>query len=63
MVIRRIKRIFVAIFLTLLSLSLNAQEKQEIFDFMTSDDYIVGGVTVFQVSDFLIQMPLLGFQV
>jgi len=46
MVIRRIKWSFVAIFLTLMSLSLNAQEKQEIIDYMTSEDYIIGGVTI-----------------
>ncbi|MCX6325397.1 MAG: outer membrane protein assembly factor BamA [Bacteroidia bacterium] len=46
MVIRRIIRTFVAIFLTLMSLSLNAQEKQEIIDFMSSDDYFIGGLTV-----------------
>ena len=46
MVIKRIRRTFVAIFLALLSLSLNAQEKQKIVDFMTSEDYIIGGVTV-----------------
>jgi outer membrane protein insertion porin family len=46
MVIRRIKRTFIAISLTLMSLSLNAQEKQEIIDFMSSNDYIIGGVTV-----------------
>ncbi|MCX6320702.1 MAG: outer membrane protein assembly factor BamA [Bacteroidia bacterium] len=46
MAIRRIKWSFVAIFLTLMSLSLNAQEKQEIIDFMSSEDYIIGGVTV-----------------
>jgi len=46
MVIRKIERIVLTISLTLLSLSLHAQEKQEIFDFMTSDDYIVGGVSV-----------------
>jgi len=46
MAIRRIKWSFVALFLTLMSLSLNAQEKQEIIDFMLSDDYIIGGVTV-----------------
>jgi outer membrane protein insertion porin family len=46
MVIKRIKRTFVAIFLTLMSLTLNAQEKQEIYDYMSSDDYIIGGVTV-----------------
>jgi outer membrane protein insertion porin family len=46
MVIRRIERIFFTISLALLSLSLHAQEKQEIFDFMTSDDYVVGGVSI-----------------
>ncbi len=46
MVIKQIKRTFAAIFLALLSLSLNAQEKQKIVDFMTSEDYIIGGVTV-----------------
>ena len=46
MVIRRIERIFLAISLALLSLSLHAQEKQEIFDYMTSDDYVVGGVSI-----------------
>ncbi len=46
MAIRRIKWSFVALFLTLMSLSLNAQEKQEIIDFMSSDDYIIGGLTV-----------------
>jgi outer membrane protein insertion porin family len=46
MVIRIIKRSFVAIFLALMSLSLYAQEKQEIVDFMSTDDYIIGGVTV-----------------
>ena len=46
MVIRRTKRTFVAIFLTLMSLSLNAQVKQEIVDFMSTQDYIIGGVTI-----------------
>ena len=46
MVIRNIEKIFLAISLALLSLSLHAQEKQEIFDFMTSDDFIVGGVSI-----------------
>jgi outer membrane protein insertion porin family len=46
MVIRIIKRSLAAIFLTLMSISLKAQEKQEIVDFMTSEDYIIGGVTV-----------------
>jgi outer membrane protein insertion porin family len=46
MVIRRIEKLFIVISLALLSLSLHAQEKQEIFNFMTSDDYVVGGVSV-----------------
>jgi outer membrane protein insertion porin family len=46
MVIRRIKRTFVAMFLTLLSLSMNAQEKQDIVDFMSPEDYTLGGLTV-----------------
>jgi outer membrane protein insertion porin family len=37
---------FIAGILTLLSLTVNAQEKQEIIDFMTVDDYKIGGVTV-----------------
>ncbi len=46
MVIRRFKLAFIAIFLTLVSLSLSAQEKQEIVDFMGSTDYVIGGVSV-----------------
>jgi outer membrane protein assembly complex, YaeT protein len=46
MVIKKIRRTFVAIFLALLSLSLNAQEKQKLVDYMTVDNYIIGGVTV-----------------
>lgn len=46
MVIRRIVRIFFALSLALLSLSLQAQEKQKVFDFTTSDDYVVGGVSI-----------------
>ena len=46
MVIKKIRRTFVAIFLALLSLSLNAQEKQKLIDYMTVDNYIIGGVTV-----------------
>jgi outer membrane protein insertion porin family len=46
MVISRFKRTFIAIFLTLLSLSLNAQEKQEVIDYMSSDDYTLGGLTI-----------------
>jgi outer membrane protein insertion porin family len=46
MVIRKIRRTFIALFLALLSLSINAQEKQKIVDFTTVEDYIIGGVTV-----------------
>jgi outer membrane protein insertion porin family len=46
MVIRRFKLAFIAILLTHMSLSLSAQEKQEIVDYMGSNDYIVGGVSV-----------------
>jgi len=53
MVIKKIRRTFVATFLALLSLSLNAQEKQKIVDFMTFEDYVIGGE-----SDFLMQTHL-----
>ena len=46
MVIIKLKRSFIVISLALLSLSLNAQEKQKLVDFMTSEDYIVGGVSI-----------------
>ena len=46
MVIKKIRRILVSLFLVLLSISLNAQEKQEIVDYMTPEDYIIGGVSV-----------------
>ncbi len=46
MVRRRIGKTFIVISLALLSLSLHAQEKQEIFNFNTSDDYVVGGVSI-----------------
>jgi outer membrane protein insertion porin family len=46
MVIYKLRRTFIVISLALLSLSLNAQEKQKIVDFMTSEDYIVGGVSI-----------------
>ena len=39
-------RDFSALLLTLFTLAVNAQEKQEIVDFMSSDDYIIGGVSV-----------------
>jgi len=45
MVIRRIIS-FITVFLTLISLPLNAQEKQEIIDFSTYNDYTIGGVTI-----------------
>jgi outer membrane protein insertion porin family len=44
--LKRIKRTFLTILLTLLSLSFYAQEKQEIVDFMSSEDYIIGGISV-----------------
>jgi outer membrane protein insertion porin family len=46
MVIRLIKGTFIAILLTLSSVALKAQEKQEIVNFMNPDDYIIGGLTV-----------------
>jgi outer membrane protein insertion porin family len=46
MVIKKFRRTFIATFLAFLSLLLNAQEKQKIVDFMTVEDYIIGGVTV-----------------
>ena len=46
MVIKRLARIIVLLFLTLVSLTLDGQEKQEIIDYMNSNDYIIGGVTV-----------------
>ena len=46
MVILKFRRTFIATFLAFLSLLLNAQEKQKIVDFMTVEDYIIGGVTV-----------------
>lgn len=44
--IKILTRYFSALLFTLLALAANAQEKQEIVDFMSSDDYIIGGVTV-----------------
>jgi outer membrane protein insertion porin family len=46
MVVDRIKRTFVALFLTLASLSLFAQEKQEIVNYSTPEDYTIGGISV-----------------
>ncbi len=59
MVIRKIRRTFIAITLTLLSFTVNAQEKQKIVDFMTTDDYVIGGVTITGVR-FLDTNALLG---
>jgi outer membrane protein insertion porin family len=44
--LKRIKRTFLTILLTLLSLTFYAQEKQEIVDFLNSEDYIIGGLSV-----------------
>jgi len=46
MELKRNKRTFLTILLTLLSLSFYAQEKQEIVDFLSSEEYIIGGLTV-----------------
>jgi outer membrane protein insertion porin family len=46
MVFRRFESVFLVISLALLSLSSYAQEKQKIFDYMTSEDYVIGGVTI-----------------
>jgi len=46
MVITKIRKTFIALLMALLSLSLNAQEKQKVVDFMTVEDYVIGGVTV-----------------
>lgn len=46
MVIRILTRSFTTLLLVLVTLQLTAQEKQEIADFMSPDDYIIGGVSV-----------------
>jgi outer membrane protein insertion porin family len=46
MVIKKIRKSFLAVLLTLLSLTISAQEKQTIVDYMSVENYIVGGVTV-----------------
>lgn len=46
MVIRKIRRTFIAILMALVSLALNAQEKQKLVDYNNVEEYIVGGVTV-----------------
>ncbi|HLP72692.1 MAG TPA: outer membrane protein assembly factor BamA [Bacteroidales bacterium] len=44
--IKTVTRIFSATFLLLLNLCAKAQETQQIVDYMTPDDYIIGGVSV-----------------
>lgn len=46
MVSKRLIKGFTVIFLSLMSLAMNAQEKQEIVDFTSADDYYIGGVSV-----------------
>ncbi len=46
MVIKEIRKTFVVINMALLSLSLNAQVKQKIVDYMSVEDYIIGGVAI-----------------
>ncbi len=46
MVISRIKRIFVVLFMTLMSLLAKGQETENIVNFMSPEDYVIGGVTV-----------------
>jgi outer membrane protein insertion porin family len=44
--IRKLKRFVVALILALVSIAINAQEKQEIFNFANESDYIIGGVSI-----------------
>jgi outer membrane protein insertion porin family len=44
--IRKLTRFIVALSLVIISISLNAQEKQEIYDFMNEGDYIIGSLSV-----------------
>jgi outer membrane protein insertion porin family len=46
MVIKKFKNILAAILLTLTGLSINAQEKQEISDYLSPVDYIIENITV-----------------
>jgi outer membrane protein insertion porin family len=46
MVFWKLKRIVLVIFLILAGTLLNAQEKHEILDYMTQEEYIVGGVSI-----------------
>ena len=45
-VLRRLKRIVAALILSVIGYTVAAQEQMEIVDFMSSEDYIIGGVTV-----------------
>jgi len=46
MVIRKISRIVIALFLVSAGVDVNAQEKQEILDYMTQNEYIIGGISI-----------------
>ena len=41
-----LKRIIVALSLVVISISLEAQEKQEIYDYMNEGDFVIGGISV-----------------
>ncbi len=57
--VKKIRSFFVVLFLTLVSHSVYSQEKQEIVDFLSPEDYVIGGVTVTGVR-FLDPNALLG---
>jgi len=46
MVIKRLKLILLALMLSLTTLVLNSQEKQEIIDYTNTEDLVIGGVTI-----------------
>jgi len=46
MVIRKFERIVAGLFLVLWSFEASAQEKQEIVDYMTQSNYVIGGVSI-----------------
>jgi outer membrane protein insertion porin family len=46
MVIKRLKNIVTAILLIITGLTINAQEKQEISDYLNPSDYIIDGITI-----------------
>jgi outer membrane protein insertion porin family len=43
---RKLNWIVSALFLVMVSISLNAQEQQEIYDYLNEGDYIVGGISI-----------------